>query len=107
MTQAIKSTYISEQTQRTLRVIKAMVGHEFTGISPKEIADMTKDSASNITRVLANLEYVQWVERVPHIDKHYRLSTAFVQISNTVAFNFNQLQQQLQQDQHNFTRLAV
>jgi DNA-binding IclR family transcriptional regulator len=101
------TNYISNQVQRTLRVIRLMAGNEISGISPTELSNLAKISASDVTRVLANLEAQQFVERLPADNKRYRLATALVQISNTVALNFAQAQQQLQQDQHNYSRLAV
>lgn len=101
------SQYISDQVQRTLRVISAMAGSEVQGISPKEIGKRANISASNVTRVLANLEAQQFAERLPSDKKRYRLAASLVQIANTVSINLTQAQQQLQQDQHNYTRLAV
>ena len=102
-----QSQYISDQVQRTLRVMRVMAGHEVHGISPKEIATLAKISPSNITRVLANLEAQQFVECLPSNNKRFRLSAALVQIANTVSFNLTQAMQQLDNDRHNYTRLAV
>ena len=99
--------YISDQVQRTLRVIRVMAGHEVHGISPKEIATLANISPSNITRVLANLEAQQFIECLPSNTKRFRLAAALVQIANTVSFNLTQAMQQLDNDRHNYTRLAV
>jgi DNA-binding IclR family transcriptional regulator len=101
------TSYISDQVQRTLRVIRFMAGKEISGISPTELAKLANVSASNITRVLANLEAQQFVERLPADNKRYRLAAALVQLSNTVALNLSQAQLQLQQDQTNYSRLAL
>jgi DNA-binding IclR family transcriptional regulator len=101
------TSYISDQVQRTLRVIRLMAGKEISGISPTELAKLSNVSASNMTRVLANLEAQQFVERLPADNKRYRLAVALVQLSNTVANNFAQAQLQLQQDQHNYSRISV
>jgi DNA-binding IclR family transcriptional regulator len=84
-----------------------MAGKEISGISPTELAKLANVSASNITRVLANLEAQQFVERLPADNKRYRLGVALVQLSNTVALNLSQAQLQLQQDQTNYSRLAL
>ncbi len=99
--------YISDQVQRTLRVIRLMAGKEISGISPTELAKLANVSASNITRVLANLEAQKFVERLPADNKRYRLGVALVQLSNTVALNFAQAEQRLQQDQHNYSRVSI
>jgi len=103
----MKGNYISDQTQRTLRVIRVMAGNEVHGISPSEIAKHAKVSGSSVTRILDNLEAQQFVEPLPSNNKRYRLSAFFVQLSNTVSLNLTQAQQQLQQDQHNYSRVAV
>jgi DNA-binding IclR family transcriptional regulator len=97
--------YISDQVQRTLRIIRAMAGYEVTGISPSEIAKRAKTTASNVTRILANLEAQQFVQRLPSDNKRYRLGIALVQISNTVTLSINQAKSQLDQDQANYTRI--
>lgn len=102
-----QTNYISNQVQRTLRVIRIMAGKEISGISPTELSKLAKISASDVTRVLANLEAQQFVERLPADNKRYRLAVALVQLSNTVAQNFTQAQLQLQQDQHNYSRISV
>jgi DNA-binding IclR family transcriptional regulator len=101
------NTYISDQVQRTLRVIRAMAGKEISGISPSELAELVNISASNVTRVLANLEAQKFVERLPSDNKRWRLAATFVQIANTVSLNLTQSLQHLQQDQVNYSRLAV
>ena len=103
----VSQGYLSDQVQRTLRVISIMAGREISGISPTELAKKANISASNVTRVLANLEAQQFVERLPVDNKRYRLGVTLVQISNTVLQNFAQAELQLQQDQHNYSRLAV
>jgi DNA-binding IclR family transcriptional regulator len=100
------TSYISDQVQRTLRVISFMAGKEISGISHTELAKLAKVSASNLTRILANLEAQQFVERLPADEKRWRLGVALVQLSNTVAHNFVQAERQLQQDQHNYSRLS-
>lgn len=103
----INQSYISDQVQRTLRIVKVLAGHEITGMSPTLIAEQVETTKSNVTRAIANLELIQWVERVPGNDEKFRLSAGMVQIANTVAANFHQALLQLQQDQHNYNRLAV
>jgi len=98
----INKSYLSAQAQRPLIVIKAMAGKEVSGVSPAELAKLVNISASNVTRVLANLEAQQFIERLPSDDKRWRLSATLVQMANTVSLNFTQSLQQLQQDQGNY-----
>lgn len=101
------TNYISNQVQRTLRVMRLMAGKEISGIAPAELSKLAKISASEVTRVLANLEAQQFVERLPADNKRYRLAAALVQLSNTVAHNFVQAERQLLQDQRNYNVLSV
>ncbi|MFL7926005.1 helix-turn-helix domain-containing protein [Acinetobacter baumannii] len=45
----------SSSATRALRVLKALKGHSLTGLSNGEIAALTGESASNVTRALAAL----------------------------------------------------
>lgn len=103
----INEAYLSEQIQRTLRVINIMAGNEVHGISPGEIAKIADTSSSNITRILANLQKQNYAEPLPWDNSRFRLAAGLVQISNTVALNLRQHQQQLQQDAHNLGLLAI
>lgn len=100
------SDYTSEQIQRTLRVIKVLAGNEVSGLSPKQIGERANLSKTNVTRAIANLEVQKFVEPLPTNTKHFRLTAIFLQISNTVSASFNQANLQLQQDIHNYSRIA-
>ncbi|WP_065204279.1 MarR family transcriptional regulator [Shewanella woodyi] len=99
--------YISEQVQRTLKIIVVMAGREIQGISPSELAKLVQTSPTNITRALANLKEANFVERLPSDARHWRLAPKLVQIANSVSLNLNQAQLQLQQDQQNYSLLAI
>lgn len=101
----INKNYLSDNVQRTLTVIKAMAGKEVSGIAPTELAALVQATPSNVTRILANLEAQQFVERLPSDNNRWRLAVAFVQIANTVTINFTQSLQQIQQDQRNYANI--
>ncbi|PKG73152.1 hypothetical protein CXF86_19065 [Shewanella sp. GutCb] len=101
------SQYISEQVQRTLKVISVMAGREAQGISPSELAKLAQTSPANITRALANLKQASFAERLPSDTSRWRLAPKLVQIANSVSLNLNQAQLQLQQDQQNYSLLAI
>lgn len=107
MNSNIKKEYISDQTQRTLSVVKLLAGNELNGLSPGEMAEKAEISRSNITRIIANLQFFQWVEPVPGNNKRFRLSPGIVQIANTVDMNLKEAQRQIQIDQHNYARLSI
>lgn len=101
------SQYISEQVQRTLKVISVMAGREVQGISPSELARIAQTSPANITRIMANLKQASFAERLPSDPNRWRLAPKLVQIANSVSLNLNQAQLQLQQDQQNYSLLAI
>ena len=103
----INKSYLSDQVQRTLKVITIMAGNEVNGISPGEIAKIAQTSAANITRILANLQHCGFAEPLPADHSRFRLAASLVQLSNTVAMNFRQHQQQIQQEAHNYGLLAI
>ena len=107
MSSNIKKEYISDQTQRTLRIVKVLAGHEKNGLSPGEMAEKADISRTNITRIIANLQLFQWVEPVPGNSKRFRLAPGIVHIANTVAINLRESQLQLSQDLHNYNGIAT
>ena len=103
----INKSYLSDQIQRTLKVITIMAGNEVNGISPGEIAKIAQTSSANITRILANLQHSGFAEPLPTDKTRFRLAPPLVQLANTVAINFRQHQQQIQQEAHNYGLLAI
>ena len=103
----MSSKYTSDQVQRTLKALRAMVGFETQGISPSELAKRIDEKpGANITRILANLEEAGLAEKLPANDKVWRLTAVFAQASNTIAINLREAEQRIQQDVHNFSRLG-
>lgn len=73
--------YHHEAQQRLLRVLKALRGREFDGITPGDIAKAVETSAANVTRDLANLEEAGFAERLPGAEDRWRLGVQLVQIA--------------------------
>jgi len=107
MIKNINEGHISDQVQRTFRIVKVLAGHEFEGMSNSEIADKADVPRSSVSRAIDNLQLMNWVEPLPSNSKLYRLAPGIVQIANTVAQNLTLIERQVQQDVHNYTRLAV
>ncbi|MBL4831626.1 MAG: hypothetical protein JKY55_17295 [Aliivibrio sp.] len=99
--------YKSRQMQTLLLATKVLAGKETVGISPKELAAALNTSPSDIRRIMANLALSGYAERLPSNPNLWRLGKAWVQIANSAALAFSQAQQQLQQEQYNYSRLAV
>lgn len=96
---------MSEQVQRILAIVEAMVGNESRGIATGEIAKKTKQSAPNVSRALNELKVAGWVEPHPSDAGRYRLTHKLAQMSNTITMNLNLSMQQLSADQQNYNKI--
>lgn len=96
---------MSNQIQRVLIIVEAMVGHEANGIATGDIAAKTQQSKPNVSRALADLKLFGWVEPHPKDPGRYRLTHKVAQISNTVSMNLSQAMQQLSADQQNYNKI--
>ncbi|WP_102797340.1 MarR family transcriptional regulator [Bowmanella denitrificans] len=99
------NSYHSEPQQRLMKAVEALVGREASGLSTGEIARAIGQSASAVTRCLANLQANRWVEVHPRHPGRYRLTATFSQIANTINFNLTQAQQQMSLDVQNYSKL--
>ncbi|MBQ4853009.1 hypothetical protein [Pseudoalteromonas sp. MMG012] len=96
------SKYISPQVQRVLKVIELMAGHEVEGVESGKLAAELECLASDMTRVLINLEQAGWAERLSTNQNRWRLHKKPVQISNTVAHSFTTALSALQIERNNY-----
>jgi len=96
--------YTSEQVQRVLRVMLALAGNEFRGMTLKEVATAAECSNDNALRALENLRTAGVAERCTYDDKRWMLGPRLVQ----VAFAFDQAlenaQRELNERRQRFTR---
>lgn len=72
--------YTHSGQQRILGVIKALAGHEITGVAPAVLAREVACSAACITRDLDNLRSAGLAEQVPETGR-WRLGPSVVQIA--------------------------
>ena len=79
MTSDRKTSYTSNSQQRLLKVIKALSGNEFHGLTPGELAQAVRVQPAKITRDLQNLKEAGFVEEVPELGR-WRLGPAVVQL---------------------------
>lgn len=98
--------YRSDMIQRNFKVMFIMAGHEVHGISPSELAKLAQTSPSDITRITANLKLAGIAELLPSNSERWRLAPKLAQVSNTILIGISNADQQLQQDQHNYSRLS-
>lgn len=72
----VNKNYISDNSQRTLKILEILAGNELKGLTPGQVAKATGISPSNVTRALHNLLHFGWVELHPQIKGHWRLSVS-------------------------------
>ncbi len=66
--------YLSSSQQRVLNTLKALFGHESTGIASKDLASQLDTSASQVFKDLMNLQEAGLAEQLP--DKNWRVASA-------------------------------
>ena len=66
--------YISNAQQRALNTLKALFGHESTGIPSKDLAALLDVTAAQVYKDLMNLEAAGLAEQMP--DKNWRIAPA-------------------------------
>lgn len=66
--------YISNSQQRALNTLKALFGHESTGIASKDLAQQLDTKASQVFKDLMNLQEAGLAEQLP--DKNWRVAPA-------------------------------
>ena len=72
----VNMNYISDNTQRTLKIMEILAGNEQKGLTPGQVAKASGLSPSNVTRSLHNLMHHGWVEPHPQIKGRWRLSVS-------------------------------
>lgn len=68
------TNYTSTTQQRVLRTMKALFGHEVTGITAQDLAKRLEMNASKTFKDLKNLEEAGLAEQLP--DKTWRIAPA-------------------------------
>lgn len=66
--------YLSSSQQRVLNTLKALFGHESTGIASKDLASQLDTTASQVFKDLMNLQEAGLAEQLP--DKNWRVASA-------------------------------
>lgn len=80
---------------RVLRVLKALKGHTVTGLSNNELAQLTQDSPSNITRAVQTL--IEEGLAVKLDNGRFAHSVAMLQIAQAHAEHMARLTQRMQE----------
>lgn len=94
--------YIVDQVQRVLRVVEALAGNEFTGMSVADIAQATRTRSDQVVRDLANLVEAGWAEKMD--TGRYRLAAKPVQIALAFSSALARAETELTGLKHRYTR---
>ncbi len=98
-----ETDYSNASQERLLAVFHALMGHEFQGVLPSEIAAAAKTSASNVTRDLRVLAAAGFAEPVPGA-KTWRYGPKVVQIAHAFEQAAADALRRLQETEQRFTR---
>ncbi len=95
--------YTNEGQQRILRLLQTLAGHEVTGLTPGQIAQLQECSPSLVTRDLANLQIAGFAELVPDTNQ-WRLAPPVVQIAIKHATALDRAERRLDEVKNRFSR---
>lgn len=66
------TNYVSTSQQRVLKTLKALFGHEITGITSNDLAKQLNTSSDRVFKDLKNLEEAGLAEQLPN--KNWRIA---------------------------------
>jgi DNA-binding IclR family transcriptional regulator len=89
---------------RILKIIRELFRYHVTGLTNKNLAEILCTSEANITRDLAILKEMDWIQR--RKDGGWRLSPAFGNLSVEIIHSYQAALQKLVEDKKNWD-LAV
>lgn len=96
--------YTHAGQQRILKIILALAGHEFNGLSPTQIAKAIKASASAMTRDLDNLQTAGFVEELPELEHRWRLGPKAIQIFRAHTLGMERIRERVAELDQRFSR---
>ncbi|UVK85205.1 hypothetical protein LOY46_11175 [Pseudomonas sichuanensis] len=96
--------YTSEQVQRVLRVMLALAGNEFRGMTLKEVATAADCTNDNALRALENLRTAGLADRSPHDHHRWLLGPRLVQVSFAFDEALSKAQHELNERRQRYTR---
>ncbi|QZP26196.1 IclR family transcriptional regulator [Pseudomonas mosselii] len=97
--------YTSEQVQRVLRVMLALAGNEFRGMTLKEVAAAAECTNDNALRALENLRTAGLADRSPHDHHRWLLGPRLVQVSFAFDEALRAAQHELNERRQRYTRI--
>lgn len=92
-----------ESAQKVLRVILALKGNEFDGLTPKQIGDLTELSGPQVGNYLETLRAEGFAEQIED-NKRWRLSAQMVQIAVAFHLAYERKRKELEETSQRYTR---
>ncbi len=96
-------SYENKTSQRLLKLVEMMAGHEVEGIRPADLAKAVGAKPPTITRDLANLELAGWAQRVDG-STSWRLTPRVGQISTTIQTNLIKARARVTEAEQRYSR---
>ena len=94
--------YLSSSQQRVLNTLKALFGHEITGVTSKELAQRLGTSASQVFKDLMNLQEAGIAEQLPN--KNWRISAGLGREAIKILNHINEGRQRVEEVSNRYTR---
>lgn len=101
---ARKTDYTNGSQQRILKVLVALAGQEFGGMTPKDLTIAVGADAPTITRDLDNLLSAGFAELMPDTGR-WRLGPKLIQISTAFAIGLDRARGRVAEVTQRYTRL--
>lgn len=95
--------YTNLAQQRILRLIFALAGNEFHGLSNKELAALLETEPSNVVRDLYNAMKAGWVEQIAETQR-YRLGPRPVQVFGAFTTELQRMRQKIEETGERYLR---
>ena len=92
--------YVSTSQQRVLKTMKALFGHEVTGITTNDLSRQLETSSDRVFKDLKNLEEAGLAEQLPN--KNWRISPALGRESLHIVNNLNAMARRLDETAKRF-----
>ena len=85
----------ANQTERCLRIVELLAGHEFEGVTNGQLAEALAVAPSYITRDLALLRERGWAEEIPEVQGRWRLAPRPIRLLVAYADSMSRREQQI------------
>jgi DNA-binding IclR family transcriptional regulator len=95
--------YVNPAQQRALKLLDLLAGHEYNGLTLKEVAEQCQEASPTTLRDLRNLELADFVECITET-KRWRLSPRLARISLKISISLDRAKRKTEELSQRFTR---